>query len=103
MIPLKDRLIVRWIPTTKVGLIHMPQSAQDFHNSDSVNMFHVVAAGRGRHTRKGIFVENEIKPGDKVIVDARVGNRPQELEDGTFLIANPSEAVIAVCPVQAST
>lgn len=79
----------------------MPESSLDYYNVDSLHMYRVVAAGRGRHTRKGIFVENEIKPGDKVIVDARVGNRPQELEDGTFLIANPSEAVIAVCPVQA--
>lgn len=98
--PVKNGLIVKWLPTTKVGMIHLPQSAQDFHNSDSVNMFHVLAAGRGRHTRKGVWVENEIKPGDNVIVDARVGGRPQELEDGNFLIANPNEAVIAVCPVE---
>jgi co-chaperonin GroES (HSP10) len=78
----------------------MPESARDFHNSDSVNMFKVVAAGKGRHTRKGAFVENEIKPGDNVIVDARIGGRPQELDDGTFLIANPDTAVIGVCPVQ---
>lgn len=61
-------------------------------------MFSVVAAGRGRTTRKGAFVPNEIKAGDRVIVDARVGNRPEELGDGNYLIRNPDEAVIGIVP-----
>lgn len=100
MQPTSNRLIVQWIPDTRIGLIHLPQSALDYHNTDSVKMFKVLAAGRGRTTRKGVFAENEIKPGDNVIVDARVGGRPQELDDGTFLIADPDTAVIGVCPAQ---
>lgn len=97
-----NRLLVKWIPTIKVGSIYTPQSALDYHNTDSVKMFKVVAAGRGRVTRKGVFVPNEIQPGDNVIVDARVGGRPEPFEDGLYLINKPDEVVIGVCPVQQS-
>lgn len=98
MTPLSNRLVVRWEPDTCVGSIHLPQTSLDYHNSDSVKMFQVLAAGHGRTTRKGVFVPNEIKAGDRVIVDARVGNRPEELGDGNYLIRNPDEAVIGVVP-----
>lgn len=84
----------------QVGSIYMPESARDFYNSDSLQMFKVVAVGPGRVTRKGVFIENEIKPGDNVIVDARVGDRPEPFEDGLYLINNPDKVVIGVCPVQ---
>lgn len=100
MQPTQNRLIVRWLPETHVGVIELPQSFMDFHNSGSVQKFKVVAAGPGKWTRKGAWVENEIRVGDDVIVDARVGNRPEELADGHYLIRNPDEAVIGVCPVQ---
>jgi co-chaperonin GroES (HSP10) len=78
----------------------MPESERDYHNSDSVKMFRVIAAGPGRVTRKGVLIPNEIKAGDNVIVDARTGGRPQELGEGRFIISNPDDAVIAVCPLQ---
>ena len=78
----------------------MPASEADYANTDSVKMFRVLAAGPGRVTRKGVLIPNEIKPGDNVIVDARTGGRPQELGEGRFIIANPDDAVIAVCPLQ---
>ena len=81
----------------------MPQSELDYANTDSVKMFRVLAAGPGRYTRKGAFVPNEISPGDNVIVDARVGGRPQEFGKNTYLITNPDTAVIAVVPKQAAS
>ena len=98
-----NRLLVRWLPTMKVGSIHMPESERDYHNTDSVKMFKVIAAGPGRYTRKGAFVPNEINPGDNVIVDARISGRPEEMGDGTFIIKNPEDGVIAVVPRQPST
>ena len=77
----------------------MPESARDFHNNDSINMFRVIAAGPGRTTRKGAFIPNEIKPGDNVIVDSRQSGRPEELGDGKFLIRDLS-CVLAVVPMQ---
>jgi len=98
MNPLSNHLIVEWLPTTKVGLIHMPEVALDYYNTDSVKMFKVKAAGPGRTTRKGVFIPNEINVGDNVIIDSRVSGRPQEIGDGQFFIKNPEQAVIAVCP-----
>ena len=97
---LGNRLIVKWLPTMMVRGLHMPASEADYANTDSVKMFRVLAAGPGRVTRKGVLIPNEIKPGDNVIVDARTGGRPQELGEGRFIIANPDDAVIAVCPLQ---
>lgn len=95
-------LLLKWLPTTKVGLIHMPNSELDYHNSDSVKMFKVLAAGPGRTTRKGAFIPNEIHPGDNVILDTRISGRPQEMEDGTFVLTQVDQAVIAVVPMQNS-
>ncbi len=100
MKPLSNSLVVTWIPTVKVGRIHMPEVAIDYANTDSVKMFKVVASGPGRTTRKGVFIVNEIQPGDNVLVDSRVTGRPQELGDGKYFIKNPEQAVIAVCPRQ---
>jgi len=100
---LYDRLLVMWLPTMKVGMIHMPASEADYHNTDSVKMFKVLAAGPGRYTRKGAFVPNEIKPGDNVIVDSRIAGRPQECGKNRWIIKNPEVGVIAVIPLQRST
>jgi hypothetical protein len=104
MKPTSNRLIVEWIPTMKVGSIFMPKSSNDYWNSDSVKMYRTLAAGPGRVTRKGIFVPNEIQAGDNVIVDGRT-SRPEplgRLDDNRFIISNPEEIVIAVCPRQAA-
>ncbi len=103
MIPTQNRLIVTWLPVHKVGTLHMPEMTKDYHNSDSVKMFRVVAAGLGRTTRKGVFIPNEIHPGDNVIVDSRVAERPEELGQNQYLIRNPDKCVIGVCPVEASS
>lgn len=100
MKPTSNRLIVEWLPTMKVGSIFLPESERDYHNSDSVKMFKVIAAGPGKLNRKGVFIPNEIKPGENVIVDARVEGRPQEMGDGRYMIANPEKVVLAVIPVQ---
>jgi co-chaperonin GroES (HSP10) len=100
----RNRLLVAWLPTTKVGAIHMPKSHMDYWNSDSVKMYAVLAAGPGRVTRKGVFVANEVQAGDNVIVDGRT-SRPEplgRLDDNRFIINNPEEIVIAVCPRQAA-
>jgi co-chaperonin GroES (HSP10) len=96
-----NRLLVRWIPTMKVGSIYMPESERDYHNTDSVKMFKVIAAGPGHYTRKGVFVPNEINPGDNVIVDSRISGRPEEAGENQFIIKNPAVGVIAVVPLQA--
>ena len=81
----------------------MPEVALDYHNTDSVKMFKVKAAGPGRTTRKGVFIPNEINVGDNVIIDSRVSGRPQDIGDGRFFIKNPDQAVIAVCPREKPT
>lgn len=81
----------------------MPASELDYHNTDSVKMFRVIASGPGKTTRKGAFIQNDINPGDNVIIDARTGGRPQELGDNMFIITNPDQAVIAVVPRQPAT
>lgn len=101
MKPVSNHLIVEWIPTLKVGAIHMPEMAIDYNNTDSVKMFKVVASGPGRTTRKGVFIPSEINPGDNVIIDSRTSGRPQEMGGNRFFIKNPDQAVIAVCPRQA--
>lgn len=98
MKPTSNRLLVEWLPVEKVGSIHLPYA--DYHNSDSVKMFKVVAAGPGRISRKGVLIPNEVQPGDNVILDARVSGRPEEIGNGRFLVKNPDEAVIAVVPKQ---
>jgi co-chaperonin GroES (HSP10) len=103
MKPISNYLICEWIPTLKVGAIHMPEVAIDYANTDSVKMFKVKAAGPGRTTRKGVFIPNEINVGDNVIIDSRVSGRPQEMGDGRFFIKNPEQAVIAVCPMEKAT
>ena len=85
----------------KVGSIYMPESERDYHNTDSVKMFKVIAAGPGHYTRKGVFVPNEINPGDNVIVDSRISGRPEEAGENQFIIKNPAVGVIAVVPLQA--
>ncbi len=100
MKPLSNNLVVQWVPTLKIGEIHMPEVAISYHNTDSVKMFRVLASGPGRTTRKGVFVANEIQPGDNIIIDSRVSGRPQELGDGKYFIKNPAESVLAVIPVQ---
>lgn len=102
MKPVSNHLIVEWIPTLKVGAIHMPEMVNDYHNSDSVKMFKVVASGPGRTTRKGVFIPSEINPGDNVIIDSRTSGRPQEMGGNRFFIKNPDQAVIAICPRQAA-
>ena len=97
---LSNRLFVTWLPTMKVGMLHMPESERDYYNTDSVKMFKVLAAGPGHYTKKGVFVPNEIKPGDNIIVDSRISGRPEECGPNRFIIKNPSVGVIAVCPVQ---
>lgn len=103
MIPLSNKLIVEWQPVHKVGSLYMPEMTKDYHNTDSVKLFKVVAAGPGRTTRKGVFIPNEIHAGDNVIVDSRVSGRPQEMSDGRYLISNPDQCVIGVCPVEQIT
>jgi len=100
MTPTSNRLIVEWIPTTKVGSIYMPQSELDYWNTDSVKMFKVIAAGPGRITRKGVFIPNEIHAGANVIINARTGGRPEPIGNGRYLVKNPDEVVIGVCPVE---
>ena len=97
---LGNRLLVTWIPTKKVGRIHMPSSEMDYHNTDSVKLFKVLAAGPGHYTKKGVFVPNEVHPGDNVIVDSRISGRPEECGHNRWIIKNPNVGVIAVVPLQ---
>ena len=103
MRPTSNHLLVTWLPTQKIGSIHMPASEADYWNSDSVKMFRVLASGPGRFNKKGHFIPNEINPGDNVILDCRTGGRPEELGNNRYLIKDTDKAVIAVCPVQLGT
>lgn len=98
--PVSNRLIVEWMPVTQIRGIFTPHSELDFWNTDSVKMFRVVAAGPGRTTRKGVFVPNEINPGDNVILNCRTADKPEPLGNNRFIIKNPDEVVIGVCPIQ---
>jgi len=102
MKPTSNHLIVQWLPVRKVGSIFMPEMTKDYHNSDSVKMFRVLASGPGRTTRKGVFIPSEIQPGDNIIIDSRVTGRPQELGDGKFFIKDSEKSVLAVVPRQAA-
>jgi co-chaperonin GroES (HSP10) len=99
MTPTSNRLLCEWLPTRKIGRFYTSASDLDYWNTTDVKMFKVIAAGPGRVTRKGVFVANEIKPGDNVIVDGRL-SRPEDLNGGKFLIRNPDEIVLAIVPVQ---
>ena len=94
-----NKLLLEWTPTTKIGSIYTPSSELDYHNTDSVKMFKVLDAGPGEFNRKGVFVPNEVKPGDKVILDCRTGGRPEEIARNQFVLKDASRA-IAVCPIE---
>lgn len=97
---ISNHLLVEWLPIKQVGAILTDLAAQDYYNVPGAKMYKVLAAGPGRLTKKGVFVPNEIVPGDNVIVWSATG-APELLPDGKrFVIRNTDEMVLARVPVQ---
>lgn len=87
---LGDKVFVRRIHAEEVskGGIIIPDNAQEKPVEGIV-----VASGPGRQLPNGRFVENTIKPGDRVIVPKWAG----EFDiDGEKLVMVPEESILAV-------
>lgn len=68
--PLGDRVIVeREKPPEKIGLIHIPDSAQE-----KTQRGKVLAVGPGRLTESGMRIEPVVKKGDRVIFGRYAGD-----------------------------
>lgn len=68
------------MPTMTAGGIHLPQTARS--RARGSRTARVIASGKGHYrqrrdwangTRDSVFVPNETKPGDRVLVDAQAG------------------------------
>ena len=96
---LGNDLLIRRVIAPKIGLIHLPPQALDFHNNGMVHMFKLLAKGPGRLTRKGVVVGFEADVGDNLIVFP-ITQGPQEVAQGLYVLKAPEESVLAVVPVQ---
>lgn len=96
---LGDRVLARVEIQEKIGMIHLPATAQDYYNTGGPKVFKVVAVGTGRTTKKGVTIPIPIEPGDKVLCHSFTA-APQEsgLDDGSFFIT--TDQILAVIPMQ---
>lgn len=95
---ISNNLLIRRVPTTRVGLIHMPPSMLDDFNNGITHMYKLIAKGPGRVTRKGALIPFEADPGDNLIVFGGV-TTPIEGSD-QFILKDPENSVLAVVPLQ---
>lgn len=91
-----NNLLIRRVPTTHIGLIHVPPSMLDEHNNGLTKMFKLISKGPGRTTRKGATIPFEAEPGDNLIV---FGGITTPLDNGDFILKNPELSVLAVLAV----
>lgn len=94
---LSNNLLITRVPTTQVGLIHLPPQWTDDFNNGITHMYKLIAKGPGRVTRKGELIPFEAEPGDNLIV---WGGVTTPLEDGKFILKDPQNSVLAVVPLQ---
>jgi hypothetical protein len=96
---LGNDLLIRRVIAPKIGLIHLPPQALDFHNNGMIHVFKLLAKGPGRLTRKGVVVGFEAEPGDNLIVFP-ITQGPQDVGGGQYILKKPEESVLAVVPLQ---
>lgn len=78
-------------------MIHLPPSMLDDFNNGITHLYKLIAKGPGRRTRKGAVVPFEAEPGDNLIV---WGGVTTPLDDGTVILKDPENSVLAVVPRQ---
>ena len=96
---LGNDLLIRRVIEPKIGSIHLPPQALDFHNNGMVHMFKLLAKGPGRLTRKGVVVGFDADVGDNLIVFP-ITQGPQEVAKGLYVLKAPEQSVLAVVPLQ---
>lgn len=94
-----NTLLVKRVPTTKVGAIHLPPSMLDDNNNGLTHCYKLLDKGPGRITRKGALIPFEANPGDNLIITL-AGHGPQEVSKDRFIVQNPEQIVLAVVPEQ---
>ena len=81
MKPTSDRILVEPLPRKQTGLIVLPDSAEDEHNSGA-KLYRVIATGPGLISRKGVLLPMEVRAGDRVIAHSYTEG-PVHLGDGS--------------------
>ncbi len=87
IVPIEDRVVVEQIDAeVKVGSIYIPDNAQEKPNCGIV-----IAAGKGRWYN-GVFVEMDIRIGDKVVYPKYSGT-PYTLDGKEIVVIRSSDVL----------